>query len=181
MIFDKWEDFITGGKKGDDASVLPYVTAGAQGFAVSSLADYLGFPTEVPNLKVSALPFRAYDLIYNEFFRDENLIDELSVSEAEGSDTVSNVTIQRKAWRKDRFTSALPFAQRGNPVYLPLAQDAPVVGTGMALGMDTGNPSVPHVGMIAGDGGTLSAFCMATGNYGTSVGTAKSGTATSAG
>lgn len=138
LIFDKWEDFITGGKNGDDASVLPYVNSGTDGFAVSSLADYLGFPTQVKNLNVSALPFRAYDLIYNEFFRDENLIDELPISEAEGSDTVSNVTIQRKAWRKDRFTNALPFAQRGNPVYLPLAMDAPVVGTGMSIGLQSG-------------------------------------------
>ncbi len=126
LIFNKWEDFITGGRKGDDASVLPYVNAGADGFAVSSLADYLGFPTKVANLNVSALPFRAYNLIYNEFFRDENLIDELPISELEGLDTVSNIAIQRKAWRKDRFTNALPFAQRGNPVYLPLAQTAPV-------------------------------------------------------
>lgn len=147
LIFDKWEDFITGGKTGDDSSVLPYVTAGAEGFAVSSLADYLGFPTGVANLKVSALPFRAYNLIYNEFFRDENLIDELPISEAEGSDTVSNVTIQRKAWRKDRFTNALPFAQRGNPVYLPLAVDAPVVGNGMTLGLTDGTN---NLGLQAG-------------------------------
>lgn len=154
LIFDKWEDFITGGKKGDDASVLPYVNAGADGFAVSSLADYLGFPTKVKNLNVSALPFRAYDLIYNEFFRDENLIDELPISELEGLDTVSNVVIQRKAWRKDRFTNALPFAQRGNPVYLPLAQDAPVIGSGL-LGIKQVSGTTPGAGDFSGPVGSI--------------------------
>ncbi len=86
-------------------------------------------------------------------------------------DTVSNVVIQRKAWRKDRFTNALPFAQRGNPVYLPLAQEAPVVGTGQALGIATGSSTIPNSGMIAGDGLTLSALCLASGVYGADVGT----------
>ena len=144
LIFDKWEDFITGGKSGNDASVLPYVNAGTSGFAVSSLADYLGFPTGVANLNVSALPFRAYDLIYNEFFRDENLIDELQISGLEGLDTVSNTTIQRKAWRKDRFTNALPFAQRGNPVYLPLGAEAPVL---------TAGPEVTSLNFTSSSGG----------------------------
>lgn len=145
LIFEKWEDFITGGRKGDDASVLPYVNAGADGFAVSSLADYLGYPTKVANLNVSAFPFRAYDLIYNEFFRDENLIDELPISESEGLDTVSSVTIQRKAWRKDRFTNALPFAQRGNPVQLPLDVNAPVYSLAPTGQNDTYIRTTPRV------------------------------------
>lgn len=138
LIFENWEDFITGGKNNDDDSILPFVTAGANGFAVSSLADYLGFPTGVPNLSVSALPFRAYNLIYNEFFRDENVIDELPIALTDGADTVSNVEIQRRAWRKDRFTKGVPFAQRGPAAYLPLALQAPVVGNGMTLGLTNG-------------------------------------------
>ena len=67
LIYDDWEDFITGGKDGHNASVVPTIKAPeTTGFTEGSLGDYLGVPTGVPELEVLAFPFRAYDLIYNQ-------------------------------------------------------------------------------------------------------------------
>ena len=65
LVWDGFEDFITGGPDGLDTADFPTITAPPVGFAVGSLADYLGCPTGVPHLEVSALPFRGYSLIFN--------------------------------------------------------------------------------------------------------------------
>lgn len=70
LIFDKWEDFITGGKEGTDNTVEPTMTSPVGGYAVSSLADYLGLPIGVAGYTHSALPFRAYAKIWNDYYRD---------------------------------------------------------------------------------------------------------------
>ena len=127
LEFDGFESFITGGPEGNDSQLWPHITAPADtGFAVGSLADYLGLPTGVPGIQVSALPFRAYARIYNEWYRDQNLIDPLPISMAAGEDTITNTTLQKRAWHKDYFTGSLPWAQRGETVYLPLGLNAPV-------------------------------------------------------
>lgn len=142
LLLENWESFITGGKNNSDATVLPTVSSGETGFAVGSLADYLGFPTGVPNLSVSAFPFRAYAMIYNQWYRDENVINEIGFSTADGPDTVTNTALQRRAWRKGYFTNSLPWPQRGDPVYLPLGIDAPVEANGER--MLFGNVPVPN-------------------------------------
>lgn len=122
LIFDKWEDFITGGEDGTDNTVAPTITADStNGFAIGSLADYFGIPTGVPSLEVSALPFRAYDLIYNEWYRDENIIPEVSISTSAGADSTTSTTLLSRAWEHDYFTKCLPWTQRGSQVTLPLA------------------------------------------------------------
>lgn len=122
LIFDKWEDFITGGEDGTDNTVAPTITADStNGFAIGSLADYFGIPTGVPSLEVSALPFRAYDLIYNEWYRDENIIPEVNISTAAGADSTTSTTLLSRAWEHDYFTKCLPWTQRGSQVSLPLA------------------------------------------------------------
>ena len=126
LIWEDWESFITGGTDGLDASVAPTISMGGSGAAVGSLADYLGVPTGVANLAVSALPFRAYSLIYNEFFRDQDLQTPLVISEASGVDTTTNTTLMRAAWQKDYFTSARPWEQKGASITIPLGTAAPV-------------------------------------------------------
>lgn len=128
LIFDKWEDFITGGKNGDDSTVAPYITTPSGGFAVGSLADYLGVPTGVAGVQVSALPFRAYNKIYNDYYRDENLQDEIVLSTGAGSDTTTVTDLQTRCWQHDFFTSALPWTQRSSTgaVKVPLGGEAPV-------------------------------------------------------
>lgn len=120
LIWEDFEEFITGGEDGLDDSVYPTVDAGSSGFAIGSLADYLGVPTGVANLEVSALPFRAYDLIYNEWYRDENLVDPLDISLASGKDTTTVLDLQAHAWKKDYFTAASPWPQKGPAVTVPV-------------------------------------------------------------
>lgn len=109
-----------------------------KGFEVGSIADYFGLPTGVANLEVRAEPFRAYNLIYNEWFRDENLQDSVPFTKAD-SDNYSNYTLLRRGKRHDYFTSALPWPQKGPGVELSFGGNAPVVsGTnGIKLYDDT--------------------------------------------
>lgn len=132
LIWDEWEDFITGGKNGNLMPVHPYVTIGEgnkEVIDVGTLADYFGIPLIDQTLILSnsrvinALPFRAYQLIYNEYFRDQNLSDEVVFTRASGDSTTQInelAAMRRYAWEKDYFTSALPFAQRSiTPVTVP--------------------------------------------------------------
>lgn len=105
------------------------------GFEVGSIADYFGLPTGVPNLEVRAEPFRAYNLIYNEWFRDENLQESLPFTKAD-SDKYSNYKLVRRGKRHDYFTSALPWPQKGPGVELPFGGSAPVYGDGNPLALD---------------------------------------------
>ena len=84
---------------------------------VESIFDYMGIPIGVPNLEFNALPFRAYNKIFNEWYRDQNLID--SVPEMDGAiDSLSNYQILRRAKMHDYFTSARPWPQKGPGVEL---------------------------------------------------------------
>jgi len=129
LVWDDFEDFITGGPDGEDASVYPTITTPVStGFAVGSLADYLGVPPGVASLPISALPFRAYALIYNEWFRDQDLQTELVIDTTSGPDTTTSVALKNGAWPKDYFTSARPWEQKGAEVTIPIGDTARVLG-----------------------------------------------------
>ena len=106
------------------APVLPFYRASDYvGSGAGTLWDYLGLPLMTANdvvADVSALPFRAYNLIFNEYYRDQNLYDPVDVLKTSGQQTDYDTwTILLRAWEKDYLTSALPFAQRGEPVSIP--------------------------------------------------------------
>lgn len=127
LVFDKWEEFITGGTDGTDATVAPTITTTAANNTVGSLLDYMDVPSGVNGLAINAMPIRAYNLIYNEWYRDENLQEKVALSVEAGDDTTSNTSVLRRCWEHDFFTSALPFQQRGDVVRLPLGDAAPIV------------------------------------------------------
>jgi len=133
LIWDNWQKFM--GQQTNPADSISYVipqqVSPANGYAIGSLQDYMGLPTvgQVTATKtVSHCAFwpRAYNLIYNEWFRDENLQNSVVVDKGDGPDTVTNYTLLRRGKRKDYFTSALPWPQKGNAVTLPLGTSAPI-------------------------------------------------------
>lgn len=129
LIWSDWENFITGGSDGLNASVFPTITVNSgTGWAVGSLADYLGVPPLVDDLPVSALPFRAYAKIWNEFYRDQDLETALTIDLTDGADSTTNTTLKNVCWEKDYFTSARPWTQKGTEVSLPLGTTAPIEG-----------------------------------------------------
>ncbi|AXH73389.1 MAG: major capsid protein [Microviridae sp.] len=128
LIWDKFEDFITGGPDGMDATIPPHIGGGVM--TQGALGDYFGVPIGAIATEYSALPFRAYGLIWNEHYRDQDLQPEITVSTASGLDTTTSTTIQNCAWEKDYFTSARPWTQKGPAVGVSLAASAPVSGDG---------------------------------------------------
>lgn len=124
LVWEDWEKFITGGPDGMDASVFP--TISFTNPAVGTLADYLGVPPGTFTREVSALPFRAYTLIFNDWFRDQDLVTPLVIDVTSGVDNTTNVTLQNGAWEKDYFTTSRPWEQKGPSITIPIGGDAPV-------------------------------------------------------
>ncbi len=125
ILWDKWEDFITGGNDGRNADTIPTLQPGTS--TADTLSDYFGIPPGVADnptpskpLEVNALPYRAYNMIYNNFYRDEDLQTERSEDDT---------SLASPCWRKDYFTSARPWPQKGPDINIPIGTTAPVTGS----------------------------------------------------
>lgn len=133
--------FITGGEDGKQTPTMPYFTYNGirdvdRFLCVhGSLLDHMGFPTidsadtsfQSGGFPVSSLPFRAYQCVWNEYFRNQNVQNEIEFGYGQGQESSSNIAkifaFRKKCWEKDYFTSALPFQQRGQAMLLPIEFD----------------------------------------------------------
>ena len=161
LVWNEWEDFITGGPNGTSNPVLPWINISqTQNIESGSLGDYMGAPLTSNGVtaaaQMNALPFRAYQLIYNEYYRDQDIETEIEISKSSGQEInrAEMLSLRQRAWEKDMFTSARPSTQKGQEVQVPLLGDAPVVfnrtdGDGRFIRSDTGaQASVGAVTMV---------------------------------
>lgn len=144
LLWEHWKEFMGENKQTawtpKTAYSVPQVTAPKGGWAEGTLADYLGLPTKVDGISVSALPGRAYGLIYNEWFRNQNVTqptlvevtDATTTGKNDGSDTNDSAITLAKPLKAakvfDYYTGALPEPQKGEPITIPLTGNAPIVG-----------------------------------------------------
>lgn len=153
LVYADYEKFF-GSSKGpegnweyDDSHLMPQITAPEGGFTVGSLADYFGLPTGVANIKVNALPFRAYNRVIQDWYLPSSygldspvcLIDYNRDENGDRiDDNITDYPLRKRLKRCDAFTAALPEPQRGPGIELPLGATAPVIGNGKTLGLTDG-------------------------------------------
>ena len=142
LIWDNWQKFCGEQKDPGDSTDfrIPVMTAPAvTGHVNGSLSDYFGIPTGVAGLEHASIWHRAYNLIWNEWFRDQNLQDSVVVDVDDGPDSPGDYVLLRRGKRHDYFTSCLPWPQKGESIDLPLGTTAPVKGIGII-----GSPGGPY-------------------------------------
>lgn len=149
LVWDNWQKFNGEQKNPSDSTDFLIPTVSGTNVKNQTLWDYFGLPTNVDKaLKVNALPFRAYNLIFNEWFRDENLQESLKVPTGDGPDNLTDYNLVRRGKRHDYFTSCLPWPQKGPGVEISIGGSA-----------DVSIPAGNSLGQIAlSDSGALTVF-----------------------
>jgi len=139
LLWTNWQRFMGERDPDPDSSTsytVPRMTAHTP--TAGTLEDYFGIPVAQGDVDVNSLAHRAYNLIWNQWYRDENLQDSVTVDIDDGPDAIADYVLLKRGKRRDYFSGALPWPQKGTAVDMPLGTTAPVVGTGIALGMTNG-------------------------------------------
>lgn len=151
LLWEHWEQFM-GASELDGPQITDYLIPQIDVTDINNntgtLFDFFGLPTNVGIPQVhapSALPFRMYTRIWNEWYRDQNLQDAYSLDLGDGPDSITDRTVKKRNKRKDYFNSALPWPQKGDSVSIPLGTFAPVIGDGTSMGFDTGGGSTLYL------------------------------------
>lgn len=121
-----------------DYTVPSMTSTVTTGYTENSIFDYFGLPTKVAGYEHISLPLRGYNLCYNEWFRDQNLQDSVTVNTGDSSDPTTDYSLLSSCKLRDYFTSGLPFTQKGNPITIPLGTQAPVISDGSNPRFNTG-------------------------------------------
>jgi len=136
LLWTNWKRFMGEQANPTDSIdfLVPQIVSPTGGFLTGGVADYFGFPVGVQNISVSALPFRAYNLIFREFYRDQNLQLSPIINMGDGPDSITDYPIYQRSKAHDFFTSCLPWAQKGDDVLVPLGATAPIGRVSQANG-----------------------------------------------
>jgi len=132
LLWDNWQRFMGEQDNPGDSTdyLVPQMLAPAGGYAANTIYDYFALPTQVAGYSHWSFPFRAYNLVWNEWFRDQNLQNSVTVPKGDTNDPTATYTLLRRGKRHDYFTSCLPWPQKGPGVDIPLGTSAPIISDG---------------------------------------------------